>query len=157
MTVRRYIPVGGGAVMDPDTGEISDRVFVAVEARKERSQFGTRWYSMSQDQSLAIARRGHELGLDGFRVMHYMASLLDYENAIVVSQADIAATLGMKRPNVSRAIKRLVEFGVIEKGATVAGMCSYRLSPEVGWKGKASNHRRILAERMKAARLRVVT
>ena len=161
---KRYFPTDDGRVVDGETGEVVDRVFVAMERRKARSIFGKRWYAMSQDQGLMIARRGHEIGLDGFRVMHYLASVLNYENEIVVSHTEIAEALNMKRSNVSRAIRRLLEIGIIEKGPVVSRACSYRLSPEIGWKGSAVNHRAMmqgrkltLADRMKKSRIAVVT
>ncbi|WP_444979171.1 hypothetical protein, partial [Aeromonas hydrophila] len=44
---------------------------------------------------------------------------LDYLNVILVIQADIASALSMQKTNVSRAIKHLVEFGVLEEGPKV--------------------------------------
>ena len=144
--MKPYLPVGGGAVADMETGEVSNKLFMVVEAPKERSQFRNRLCVESQDYDFIIAERGHELGLDGFRVMHYLKGILDYENMIIVSQAEISRRLNMRQPHVSRAIKRLIDFGIIEKGNQVAGRCIYRLSPYVAWKGKPAAHRRAIAE-----------
>ena len=46
----------------------------------------------------------------------------------------------MDRSNFNRAVKRLVERGVIEKGPKIGRMVSLRLNPEYGWKGSAKNH-----------------
>ena len=112
---------------------------------------------MSQNQSEEIASKRHELGIDGLGILFYLMGRLDYQNMIQVSQADISRALNIHQPHVSRAMTRLVDAGIIEKGPTVNGRCSYRLSPAVGWKGSASDHRRVLAERMKAARMKVVS
>lgn len=72
------------------------------------------------------------------RVLMLMMGKLDFENWIRVSQAELADELGMKRPNVSKAIKLLVEKGILHKGPKVGNSWTYRLDPYFGWKGKAS-------------------
>ena len=42
-----------------------------------------------------------------------MLADLDYENFIQIAQADIAETLGMQKTNVSRAVRALLDVGVI--------------------------------------------
>jgi DNA-binding transcriptional ArsR family regulator len=74
------------------------------------------------------------------RVMMALLEEVDYENKIIICQADIARDLGMQRSNVSSAIKRLVEAGLILKDSKKGVTCFYRLSPEFGWKGSAKNH-----------------
>jgi len=61
---------------------------------------------------------------------------LDYENLMVLNHTEIAERLGLKRPNVSRSIAKLLEVGVILAGPRVAGKPTYRLNPGFGWKGK---------------------
>jgi len=73
------------------------------------------------------------------RVLMLMMGKLDFENWIRISQADLAKELGMKRPNVSKAIKMLVEKGIIHKGPKVGTSWTYRLDPNFGWKGRAKN------------------
>ena len=45
-----------------------------------------------------------------------LLSVLDYENLIQVSQADIARELDMHRQHVQRSIKRLIQLGIILEG-----------------------------------------
>ena len=72
------------------------------------------------------------------RVLHFLFGKLDFENWLRISQIEIAKELGMKRPNISRAIKKLCEEGIIHKGPKVGTSWTYRLDPNFGWKGKAS-------------------
>lgn len=152
-----YATFGDGTVVDPDTGEVATGHIYIAKERPQRSQFGTQWHSMSEKAHSEFAKRRHELGIDGFGVMHALLGILDYENMIHVSQAEIARELNMHPSHVSRAIKRLVEFGAIEKGPIISGRQSYRLSPLVGWKGKNENHRRALAENKQTTHLRLIT
>uniref|UniRef100_UPI003F66539E hypothetical protein n=1 Tax=Aeromonas veronii TaxID=654 RepID=UPI003F66539E len=67
---------------------------------------------MNQAALLTIA---NELSHEQVRVLMALRAELDYENYIQVVQADIASALSMQKTNVSRAIKHLVEFGVLEE------------------------------------------
>uniref|UniRef100_UPI003F6783C1 MarR family transcriptional regulator n=1 Tax=Aeromonas veronii TaxID=654 RepID=UPI003F6783C1 len=67
---------------------------------------------MNQAALLTIA---NELSHEQVRVLMALRAELDYENYIQVAQADIASALSMQKTNVSRAIKHLVEFGVLEE------------------------------------------
>ncbi|WP_147238663.1 winged helix-turn-helix domain-containing protein, partial [Acinetobacter baumannii] len=57
---------------------------------------------------------------------------------------DIAESLGMKKPNVSKAVKNLIEFGIILEGPKIGRSKTYRLNPQFGWKGTVSNHKKAL-------------
>ena len=84
-----------------------------------------------------------------FKVLMKLLSVLDYENLIQVSQADIARELDMHRQHVQRSIKRLLELGIVLEGVRIGISRSYRLNPNFGWKGSAKGHREALAEHLK--------
>ncbi|MGU7823758.1 hypothetical protein [Escherichia coli] len=69
---------------------------------------------------------------------------LDYENFIQIAQADIAETLGMQKTNVSRAVRALLDVGVIFEGPKVGRSKTYRLNEQFGWKGTVTNHKKAL-------------
>jgi predicted transcriptional regulator len=73
---------------------------------------------------------------------------MDYENAISVSQKEIAEILCMKKQNVSRAIKTLRTAGVFQ--AEEAHVVY--LATELGWKGKVQNLHKRNAEAFKECR-----
>lgn len=147
-----------GAFADADTGEIEPGSYLTVQVTKPAlSPFGRDWYSMARSASAILADRGQEIGLDGFRVFHVLMSILDYENDIHVSRASIATRLGMHGPNVTRAIKRLVSIGIILRGPRIGNSATYRLNPNYGWRGSVLSHHAALKERMKEAKLRVVS
>jgi hypothetical protein len=114
--------------------------FVAVVRPKQKSPF-ERHFTMNQAALLTIA---NELSHEQVRVLMALLAELDYENYIQVVQADIASALSMQKTNVSRAIKHLVEFGVLEEGPKVGRSKTYILSRQFGWKGTVSNHKKAL-------------
>lgn len=81
---------------------------------------------------------------------------LDFENAIIVNQSEIARDLDMQRQNVNKAIKRLIKAGALLEGPRLGMSRSYQLNPYFGWKGSPKSHSSALEERMKEAGLSVV-
>lgn len=76
------------------------------------------------------------------KVLLVLLASLDYENFIQVAQPDVANTLKMQQPNVSRAVKKLIGFGVILEGPKIGRSKSYRLNPQFDWKGTVMNHKK---------------
>ena len=69
---------------------------------------------MAQNGAEILAQS--DLGANDFKVLMKLLSVLDYENLIQVSQADIARELDMHRQHVQRSIKRLIQLGIILEG-----------------------------------------
>jgi DNA-binding Lrp family transcriptional regulator len=90
------------------------------------------------------------------RVLFAALAKLDFENYLVLNQAQLARELGMKQGNVSRAVARLLEEGVLLAGPRIGVNRTYTLNPHYGWKGSARGHQEALQARMKAAGLSVV-
>ncbi len=86
-----------------------------------------------------------KLGLTGeqMNVLFLIFGKLDFENWLRLSQTDIAKELGMHKQHVNRAMKVLVEKGIIHKGPKVGSMLTYRLDPTFGVKGRAKNEKTI--------------
>ena len=122
-----------------DHGEIVGG-FVAVIRPKQKSAF-QRHFTMNQDALRILAK---ELTGEQFKVLMLMLADLDYENFIQIAQADIAQTLGMQKTHVSRAVRALLDVGVIFEGPKVGRSITYRLNEQCGWKGTVSNHKRAL-------------
>lgn len=85
-----------------------------------------------------------ELNHEQTKVLMMLLADLDYENYIQVAQIDIADSLVMKKSSVSRAVKNLIEFGIILEGPKIGRSKTYRLNPQFGWKGTVSNHKKAL-------------
>ncbi|WP_249399621.1 helix-turn-helix transcriptional regulator, partial [Escherichia coli] len=117
-----------------DQGEIIGG-FVAVIRPKQKSAF-QRHFTMNQDALRILAK---ELTGEQFKVLMLMLADLDYENFIQIAQADIAETLGMQKTNVSRAVRALLDVGVIFEGPKVGRSKTYRLNEQFGWTGTVTN------------------
>ena len=155
MGQERFVQGRDGTVAEAATGEILEHGFVAVLMPKRRNGFTDGWVAMAQEATKLLAKQ-KDLGLDGFRVLMFMISVLDFENLIQVSQAELAGELGMQRSNVARAIKRIIGIGALLEGPRIGVHRSYRLNPRFGWKGSAANHVKALDARMRSVGLSVV-
>ena len=96
--------------IDSETGEIIDG-FVAYVVPKRKNGFGQGWLAMAQNGAEILSQSN--LSGNDFKVLMKLLSVLDYENLIQVSQADIARELDMHRQHVQRSIKRLLELGIV--------------------------------------------
>ena len=132
--------------IDSETGEIIDG-FVAYVVPKRKNGFGQGWLAMAQNGAEILAQSN--LSGNDFKVLMKLLSVLDYENLIQVSQAEIARELNMHRQHVQRSIKRLLDLGIVLEGVKIGISRSYRLNPNFGWKGSAKGHREALHEHLK--------
>ena len=135
--------------IDSETGEIIDG-FVAYVVPKRKNGFGQGWLAMAQNGAEILAQSN--LSGNDFKVLMKLLSVLDYENLIQVSQADVARELNMHRQHVQRSIKRLIDLGIVLEGVRIGISRSCRLNPNFGWKGSAKGHREALHEHLKVVK-----
>ena len=83
---------------------------------------------MSQGAFQLIAA-DRELTLEPKNVLLYLFSRLDFDNFIQVPQFEIAEALKMDKAKVSKAIKILVEKGILIRGPKVGHSYAFRLNP----------------------------
>ncbi|RVR63714.1 hypothetical protein EOL30_28795, partial [Citrobacter freundii] len=114
--------------------------FVAVIRPKQKTAF-QRHFTMNHAPLLNIA---NQLNHHQMRVIMALLADLDYENYIQLAQIHIAEALRMQKTHVSRAIKNMIEFGIIIEGPKIGRSKTYRLNPQFGWKGTVSNHKKAL-------------
>lgn len=102
--------------------------------------------------------RRKDFGLTERRVLEIIIGRVEFNNLVLQSQTQIAEMLGMHTQQVNRAMKRLEQIGVIRRGfGDDARARFYTLSPHVGWKGRAEDHRRALKDYKVEPKLRVVS
>jgi biotin operon repressor len=140
--------------VDLATGEILEGATLAVFYPKRKNGFTAGWVAMAQEPMMKLAQA--DLGKEAMRVLFAALSKLDFENWISLSHADLGRELNIKRPNISRAIARLTEEGVLLPGPKLHGRGTYTLNPNYGWKGSAKGHQTALLDRMKARGMSVV-
>ena len=98
-----------------------------------------------QESFLEIAR-DKDLTGEPLRVFLGVLGHLDYENKFEMPLKDLAANLGMQRPNVSRSIKLLVKKGYLKVEKNIGSVRFYRLDPSFGFKNRVSKLERIQKE-----------
>lgn len=64
---------------------------------------------------------------------------LDFDNYLHVTQQQLAETTGLDQANISRAIKKLLDVGIIKRGPKAGRIYTYRLNPGYAWRGRAKN------------------
>lgn len=127
-----------------DLGELHSEIPVFCRPRI-RSPYGDSWMQINQHFLEEFAAR-RDVGLEVHRVFMYLNARLDFHNVIHVPQTEIAKALGMHKQSVHKAVKKLVELGILIPGPIPS---AWRLNPQAGWKGKVVHLRE--AQRQAAA------
>ncbi len=131
--------------VDANTGEVLRGCMVYIPYRPRHTE---RFFMAFQDGLIEIAKDG-ELTLEHKNVLFYLFGQLSFENYLHISQKDIAEALKIDKANVSKAMKLLIAKGIILDGPKVGRMKSYRLSPDLGWKGRVTNLEKHRRDRLK--------
>ena len=118
-----------------ETGEIIEGVPVYVKAK-------VKWHEdwlMVMQEALGALAQDRSFTWEMWRVWSYMISKLGFENWIIVPQKEIAESLDMQKTHVSRAVKSLLEKGMILKGPKIGRTNAYKLNSNYAWKGTVNN------------------
>ena len=121
--------------VDLNTGELEQGVAVYVKAK-------VRWHedwTMLMQEAFGLLAQDKSFTLEMWRVWSYLVSKLGFENWIIVPQAEISAALDMRKENVSRAIKKLVQKQMLLKGPKVGRTNAYKINSKYVWKGTVNN------------------
>ena len=137
--------------------------FVAYIAPKKRNGFEKEGFVAMSKTAMDLMAENKSLRGGDMRVLLKMLARLDFENWILVTQAEIGRELGIRPEHVSHSIKRLIDASYILKGPKSGLQQAYRLNPEIGWMGANQTHKIALSAQgdselreAKRARLRVV-
>ena len=136
MTMHQFRQMPDGTIIDTTTGENlggkgNRGTFIFVPARQKLKES---WFMFFQSacEQLALDK---DLSGETFRVLMHLLSTLDFENYILIQQSEIAEKLEMKRPNVSRAIKQLLERGILVKGGRSGALTATSSTAPTAGKG----------------------
>lgn len=120
-------------VLDSQTGE--SRLAITWFRKKWK---GHTFFMGFQEGFAEIAKR--RLGSEAKDVFLFILGSLDYSNQVMVRQVEIARQLGMKKQNVSRAIKTLLKEGVlVVEDPLFKRKGQLQLNHKYAWKGKLKN------------------
>ena len=118
--------------IDMDTGELISGVFAISKTKFNPYHEGFLMTSLYGSKFLA---RDKSITGVAQRVLRELESKLDYENWVRLALVDIAKDLDLNRVQVSKAIKILVEKGLVFRGSKIGHFYTYRLNPEFCWRG----------------------
>lgn len=143
--------VSGETFTNDETGEKYINFF-----RQQRVQFpkGTDFMNFFNNFFVYLAETG--LTPTETRVLFRMLSYAEFENWIRVGQAQLAEDLQLKKQNIQRAVKTLLEKEVILIQPSIQDRRrnDYRFNPCYGWKGSAKSWRAWLEEAGKQDRIK---
>jgi biotin operon repressor len=112
--------------VDLKTGEL---LKVAVWVKIKHSPYVNGFFMANQEALLTLAQ-DKEITGECYRVLFVLLTELDYENYIYIPQKEIGKKLGIRPQNVHRAVKVL-----LQKGILLSNERGYRLNHNYGWKG----------------------
>lgn len=96
---------------------------------------GASFFMGFQDGFLEIAKK--KMGGEATNVFLFLLGQIEYDNLLIISQIEIARELGMKKQNVSRAIKVLIKNEVLEiNDPQRKRRQRFKLNDKFAWKGK---------------------
>lgn len=129
--------------VDLDTGERIDKVFAIAKTKFNPWSEG---YIMTARYGSKFLARDKSITGVAQRVLRELESQLDYENWVKLALVDIAKDLCIDRSQVSRAIKILVDKGLVLKGSKIGHFYNYRLNPQFCWRGDSRKQPSTLCE-----------
>ncbi len=94
---------------------------------------------MAFQEAFEMLATDKDLNGQTMKVLMFLMSRLSFENFIGIEQKSIVDKLEMHKTDVSLAIKKLVEKGILEKGPKLGRSGTYKLNPFYGWKGRVKN------------------
>ena len=122
--------------IDLDTGEVFEQgvpVWVGAKVKWKEDWF------MGFQQAFLDVSEDKDMNFDMTRVWLNLLGRISFENWVTVPQKEMAISLQMKPSNVSRAITKLINKGLILKGPKIGRTSAYKLNSKYAWKGKVTN------------------
>jgi len=127
---------------------------VQVEAPEEtkiisfiapKRNFDTDFITLFQDFLLTVPTNKN-LNWTDLRLLLTMLGFLDYKNEINITQSELAKHISVKRPEVTKSIKKLIEENCITLARTEGRKNIYKLNPYLGLKDKGRKHKKMCRE-----------
>jgi DNA-binding MarR family transcriptional regulator len=97
-----------------------------------------------------VIAKDKEIGLQAHRVFWYILGHVDYENRLLVTQADVSKALEMKQQHVSKAFKLLVEKEILVETTKIGTSKIFSINPYFAWKGSAKRLKERLRDEAEA-------
>ncbi len=92
-----------------------------------------------------LIARSNAFGREAYKVLWYLTANLDFETFSALNIGQISSDLGMKSQAVSRALRVLIEGGILVRGPRVGQRSSFRFSHQVAEYRHGAGHRSAVA------------
>lgn len=141
--------VSDAGIQTQDMGLLSpdEFVFMAIP----RVQYKMQGWFMGIQQAFIAMAKDKELTGETRRVLDYMMGVMDFDNFVGIEQKQIAEELDMQTSHVSRAIKKILEKGIVTLGPRFGKVKTYKMNWNYAWKGKAINRQKLIAKSYREA------
>lgn len=100
-------------------------------------------------QALDVVAKDKALSGETLRIWMKLLSELEDDNYMQLQQCVIAEEMGINKTHVSRAFRQLMEAGYLEEGPKSGRAKSYRVNPEIAWKGAGPKYTETMKKRGK--------
>ncbi len=109
-------------------------------------------FTMIFRDSQSIDRMFHDpdMTAETVRVFFFLLNRIDYQNKLIIHQAEVAQELRITPATMSRIMKKLVDKHFLKK-MVVGRSTIYTVDCEVAWRGSASNLRHTRSETRREA------
>lgn len=128
----------GRATVWPEDSEQAPQTvyFQPPKSRKYDSRWLLLWQEPSEiGASIMEQAENDQLTQTEYRVRDWLLGTIGIGNFVYVNQSEMARRLKIERATASRAIKRLIELGILIKGPKSGRSCTYMVSPAFCFSG----------------------
>lgn len=106
---------------------------------------------VNQDYLARICKHRKEIGGEAMFVLMALLANVGFGNEVLFSRIDLAAEVGMAPSNASRALRKLIDLGLIRRGRKIGSSYSYIIDEDFVWKGSFKAHKEARKNRLEAA------
>ncbi len=144
----------GFLYFDEDETGIPQRVLIDP-AKSKKKKCGVGWIPLWTEASgigvsLMELAQNDSLTRTDYRILCWILSQIHHNNLLFLCHTHIAEDLKIQRANVSAAIKRLCQIGVLQKTGTKSGKINgYVLSPAFGFRGSLGEGAKLRRQEIK--------
>ena len=148
---------GRGTFLSDDDDKSPVSVFVTPKNRTYQVDWIPIWQGVKTGVTLMEqAQNEKPLTQTEYRVRDMLLGSIGLGNWAIVNQAEIARRIRVNRADVSKAIKRLIELGIVIQGGKVGRNNQYMISPAFCFKGSIGEGQKLVKEAIKQHKTKVI-
>lgn len=149
---------GRASVWPEEDGQTPQTVYFQPPKNKKHD---ARWLVLWQDGSDIGVSMTEQAEMDvltqtEYRVRDWLMGTIGIGNYVYVNQAEMARRLRIERATASRAIKRLIELGILIQGPKSGRSNTYMVSPAFCFSGGLGNGIKARKEAIKQHKAKVI-